>query len=629
MARQGDKLAGDPIASLDAPNASTNFAHVVQGRDGALKTRSVPVQARPWAPRVAIGKSRPLCQISQMTTSQRPARPWALAALAFIIIAPFCDAAGKPNAKVDKLFAQWDRADSAGAAIVIIKDGRVVYQRGYGYANLETRTPITPETVFDVASVAKQFAGFAVATLIEEGKLSLDDDVRKYVPRVPDFGKPITIRHLVYHTSGLRDWPETLALSGMDWSGVITLATILEMVQRQRELDFAPGEEYQYCNTGYNLIAATVAKITDQSFREWSDANIFKPLGMKHTHVCDNPTETVANRAESYMPNGKEFRRAISQLAAEGSSSLFISAEDMGKWMLNFMAARVGGKAISRMSEPDKLNNGKEIDYGFGVGLSQYQGAKKISHTGSWAGYRSIVMFVPEKDFAVAILANAANINTSSLATRIADVYLDPSPSARPAEATPKLAATEKPDPASWDNFLGTYRLGAGWLLDITRDGDQLIAQATHEAKFKMTPTSGATFFVQGYGSSVEFASDKSGPATHLLYRGIRAPRLNVPKFTPEQLRDFVGDYWSDELRVAYRVEMRDGSLGVRQRSGAWVWLLPTGANRFDADQGGATIEFTRNGASEITELKVSGGRIRNVRFIRSTLPRSASASLK
>jgi len=564
-----------------------------------------------------------------MTTSLRPVRPWAIAALALLFITTICGAAEKPNANVDKLFSQWDRSDSPGAAIVVVMDDNVVYQRGYGSANLETRTPITPQTVFDVASVAKQFAGFAVAMLIEEGKLSLDDDVRKYLPNVPDFGKPLTIRHLVYHTSGLRDWPETLALSGLDWSGVITLATILEMVQRQRELDFQPGEEYQYCNTGYNLLAATVAKITNQSFREWSTANIFKPLGMKHAHVCDSPTEVVPNRAESYMLADRKFTRAISQLAAEGSSSLFISAEDMSKWMLNFKTARVGGKALERMRESGKLNNGKNVDYGFGVGLGQYHGSKKISHTGSWAGYRSIVMLVPEKEFAVAILANAANINTSSLATKIADVYLDPSPSTKPDEVAPKLAATGKIDSSAWDNFVGTYRLGAGWLLDITRDGDQLMAQATREEKFKMTPTSGAKFFVQGYGSSVEFVAGKSGPATHLLYRGIRAPKLSVPRFTRDQLQNYVGDYWSEELRVAYRVEMRDGTLGVRQRSGAWVRLLATGMDRFDADQGGASVEFTRNGASEISELKVSGGRIRNVRFIRSALPRPSSVSLK
>jgi len=576
---------------------------------------------------LAIGIS--FARLRAMTTPQFLARRCVAGALAVLFFTSISSAAEKSNATVDKLFAQWDRPDSPGAAIVIVKRDSVVYQRGYGSANLETRTPITPETVFDVASVAKQFLGFSVAMLVEEGKLSLDDDVRKHLPNVPDFGKPITIAHLLYHTSGLRDWPETLALSGLDWSGVITLETILEMVERQRELDFQPGEQHQYCNTGYNLLAATVAKVTGQSFREWSAANIFKPLGMEHTHVCDSPTEIVLNRAESYMLSGKKFTRAISQLAAQGSSSLFISAEDMGKWMLNFKTARVGGKALERMREPGKLNNGKEVDYGFGVGLSNYHGAKRISHTGSWAGYRSIVMFIPENDFAVAILANAANVNTHSLATKIADIYLDYSPSAKPAEAAPRLAATEKIDSSGWDNFLGTYRLGAGWLLDITREGDELIAQATSEDKFRMTPTSGAKFFVQGYGSSVEFVSEKSGPATHLLYRGIRAPKLNIPKLAPEQLKDYVGDYWSEELRVAYRIEMREGVLGVRQRSGAWVRLLPTGTDRFDADQGGAALEFTRNGASEIAELKVSGGRIRNVRFVRSTAPRSTTASFK
>ena len=155
------------------------------------------------------------------------------------------------------------------------------------------------------------------------------------------------------------------------------------------------------------------------------------------------------------------------------------------------------------------------------------------------------------------------------------------------------------------------------------------MTQATREDKFDMTPTSNGTFFVKSYGSEIEFVREKSGPVTHLLYRGIRAPKLDLPKFTLAQLQAYVGDYWGEEVRVMYRIEMREGALSVQQRSGAWVRLLPTGADRFDADRGGATLEFTRNGASEISELKVSGGRIRNVRFIRSALPRSASASLK
>ena len=218
------------------------------------------------------------------------------------------------TAKVDALFTQWARPDSPGAAVVIVKDGAVVYQHGYGCADLEHRIPITPRTRFDVASVAKQFTGLSVAMLIQQGRVSPDDDVRQYLPDVPDFGKPITINNLLHHTSGLRDWPETLAFSGVDMSAPITLNMILEMVRRQRELDFAPGEESQYSNTGYNLLAAIVAKVTGQSFRAWTDANLFRPLGMKATHVSDAPAKIVPDRALSYTPAGKDrFRCDLSQ----------------------------------------------------------------------------------------------------------------------------------------------------------------------------------------------------------------------------------------------------------------------------------------------------------------------------
>jgi hypothetical protein len=345
---------------------------------------------------------------------------------------------------------------------------------------------------------------------------------------------------------------------------------------------------------------------------------------MKHTHFCEDPTKIIPNRAESYRPAGeKKFNRDISQLAAQGSSSLFITAEDMGQWLINFQTGRVGGKsAFERMYQPGKLNGGKKIDYGFGVVLGDYHGARTISHGGAWAGYRSFVLHIPEKQFGVAILSNTSDMRESGLATKIADLYLGhSSPAKKPAIPATNSVAAGKIEPAVWDTYLGTYRLGSGWLLEITREGDHLNAQATHEDKFKMTPVSDTTFFVQAYGASVEFVRAKSGPTTHLLYKGIRAPRLELPKLSPPSLQAYVGDYWSEELRVAYRIEIRDGELGGRDRSGTWVRLLPTGSDRFDLDQGHASVQFTRNAASEIAELKFSGGRIRNVRFLRSTLP--------
>ena len=245
-----------------------------------------------------------------------------------------------------------------------------------------------------------------------------------------------------------------------------------------------------------------------------------------------------------------------------------------------------------------------------------------VSHGGSWAGYRSYTIWVPEKRFAAAILANTSNMDTRDLALKITDLYLDiPAAPSKPASARPPAAV--KADPAAWEPFLGTYRLGPGWLLTITREGDQLMAQATHENKFRMTPVSDTNFFVEAYGAPVAFVRGSSGAVTNLLYRGINAPKLIVPESTPARLAAYVGDYWSEELRVVTRLEIHEGTLAVCLRSGRWIHLLPTGADRFDTEYGGIALQFTRNAAAEVTEVKLSGERVRNLRHTRVALPKS------
>jgi hypothetical protein len=345
---------------------------------------------------------------------------------------------------------------------------------------------------------------------------------------------------------------------------------------------------------------------------------------MKHTLVCDDPAEVIVNRALSYVPDGTSgFHQVVSQLAAQGSSSLFISAEDMGRWLLNFQTARVGGKAaIDLMQQPGKLNSGGKVDYAFGVALGRQQGMATVSHSGSWAGYRSYTIWVPEKRFAAAVLANTSNMDPSGLALKIADFYLGiPAAPAKPASARPPAAV--KADHAAWEPFLGTYRLGPGWLLTITREGDQLMVQATHEEKFRMTPVSETNFFVEAYPAPVAFVRQSIGAVTNLLYRGINAPKLTVPESKPARLAAYVGDFWSEELRVATRLEIHDDSLAVCLRSGRWIHLLPTGEDRFDAEAGGIALQFTRNAAAEVTEVKVSGGRVRNLRHTRVALPKT------
>jgi hypothetical protein len=243
-----------------------------------------------------------------------------------------------------------------------------------------------------------------------------------------------------------------------------------------------------------------------------------------------------------------------------------------------------------------------------------------IRHTGGWAGYRSVVMRVPEKRFGVAILSNAANLDVLDLAGRIADIYLPEVAEAGRPGREQKHEPVAKCDPTTWDVYAGTYRLGPAWWLAVSREGARLMTQATREAKFPMTWVSNATFHVPAYGSDIEFVREGSGPASHLLYRGIRAPRLNPPELSGSELATYAGDYWSEELRAAHRLEVRAGRLAFWHRSAGWVHLLPTGPDTFDTESG-AALGFERDSASRVTGFRATGGRVRKLRFVRVRLP--------
>ena len=313
-----------------------------------------------------------------------------------------------------------------GAALAVTRDGEIVYKRGYGMANLEYDIPITTTTIFDLASVSKQFAAFAITTLSHDGKLSLDDDIRTYLPDVPDFGDTITIRHLLHHTSGLRDWVQSLVIAGVAMEDVISFKHILKMARHQKALNFEPGTAYSYSNTGYNLLAEIVERVTGNSFREWTDANIFKPLAMTDTHFHDDHQMILKNRAYSYqaVENGG-FKHAVNNTTALGSSSLYSTVEDLAKWILNFDNTQIGEQTvIEQMHQRGVLNNGEQISYAFGLNIGEYRGLKTVGHSGSWRGFRSHLMRFPDQKFGVVILCNLDTFNPLRLAEKVADLYL-------------------------------------------------------------------------------------------------------------------------------------------------------------------------------------------------------------
>ncbi len=527
------------------------------------------------------------------------------------------------EARVDKLFAEWDKRDSPGASLAVLKDGAVVYKKGYGSAQLEYDIPIAPETIFHVASVSKEFTAFAVAMLVDQGKLAWDDDVRKYIPEVPDLGKTITLRHLVHHTSGLRDQWELLATAGWRQDDVITREHILKMVGRQKELNFAPGDEYLYCNTGFTLLAEVVARVTGRTFAKWTEENIFKPLGMVHTHFHDDHEMIVRNMAYSYNPReGGGFKKSILSFANVGATSLFTTVEDLSRWIQNFFDARVGGPDVIRqVQEPGVLNNGKKIEYAFGLVVSEHRGLKTIGHGGSDAGYRSSVVWFPEQRLGVAVLCNLGSINPGSLSLKAADLYLDAA--VAPGAAGPAAAAepVRVPRPVL-ESYVGKYQLADGPVVGIIREGASLAAEIAGVPKLELVAESETAFRLKAVDALVTFEKDKAGKVLRFVFsqagETTSAERLAPPVLSDEALGRYAGTYSSPELATAYTLEVRDGTLVARHPRNEDAVLSPTEADGFSGDKWYfGKVRFTRDANGRLTGFLLTGSRVRNLRFVK------------
>lgn len=332
--------------------------------------------------------------------------------------------------RVDELFRQWDRSDSPGAAVGIFKDGRIIYARGYGIANLEYSLPWTPQTPSRTGSISKQFVGMCIAILAEQGKLSLDDTLRQYFPEWPDYGDEITIKHLLYHTSGIREYLTLVDLMGKpEGSGYIyTPNELVRTLSRQKELNFKPGEMFSYSNSGYFLLSEIVKKVTGQETSTFAKLNVFEPLGMANSHFHDDPNRIVKNRAYGYSPKKEDgFRIDILRLRVIGDLGVFSTIEDFHRWDQNFYDNKLGNgtqKLKNTMLTTGKLTNETELSYAFGLRISNYRGLSTISHGGSAVGYQAQFMQFPRYRFSVVILSNLSNFPTGRIAKQIADLYL-------------------------------------------------------------------------------------------------------------------------------------------------------------------------------------------------------------
>ncbi len=517
------------------------------------------------------------------------------------------------NVQVDRIFARWDSVDSPGCAVGVAQHGLVVLSRAYGMADLEHNVPNTPSTIFEGGSISKQFTAAAIMLLALDGKLSLDDDVRKYVPEVPDYGVTITLRHLLTHTSGLRDWGSVAEISG--WgrqSRTHTHAHVLDIVSRQSALNFPPGHEYSYCNTGYNLLAIIVGRVSGMSFAEYSRQRIFEPLGLANTQWRDDYTRIVKGRSTAYAvrDSNVSIMRPIEDV--HGNGGILTTVGDLLIWNQALTDGRLGGPEFLRMMhDQGRLNDGRQITYAAGLQVEPFFGVPSITHTGSTSGYRAFLGRYPDQGLSVAMLCNASNVSTSGAGGLIAQVFL------ADALQDPVVPAGVALSADALSRLTGLYR--------DTQTGDPMHlavedGQLRMDSRVTLVPLSQTEFQV-GFGDRrFEFQATGRGRPTIVVRSagfddGTYEP---VDEFQPTgaDLRAYEGEYYSNDAETLFAVVVENDSLMVRRRPDARFRLSPVYRDGFEAAQLGL-IRFERDGAGRVIELRLRQSRVYDMRFQR------------
>ena len=519
---------------------------------------------------------------------------------------------------VDRAFEAFRGTDSPGCALGVSRNGRVVYEHGYGMANLETGTPITPASIFHVASVSKQFTAMSIMLLARDGKLSVDDDIRKYLPEIPSYGTTITIKHLLTHTSGLRDQWDLIGLArGRFEEDRITEADVMDIVPRQTALNFTPGSEYLYSNTGFTLLGVIVKRVSGKSLRDFADERIFKPLGMTNTHFHDDYTMVVPGRTSAYVMRGGVWHVSIPNYDTYGATSLFTTVGDLLKWETNLDNPTVGDRAlVARMETPTPLTGGDTSNYGFGLVADRYRGARAVNHSGGDAGYRTWAERFPDLGFATVVLCNSGNANPGLLARRVADAYLASALAPVQADVTPQSAPpTVAVSPEKLRARAGAYLEARTMTVNILsfRDGKLMLGFQGNQA---LVPISEDRMVVPGQPTVLVF-NDAAGTVDLVRPTGspVRMERHAIVAATPQLMANYAGDYISDELGGAIkRVVAMDSTLVLHTGTSSPITLRLTFADTFLG--GGYTVQFTR-ARGQVTGFDVTSARMRHVKFVR------------
>ena len=522
------------------------------------------------------------------------------------------------STKIDKLFAEWNVPNHPGGSLAVMKDDKVVYSKAFGLASLEYLVPNSTGTIYNIASVSKQFTAMGIVLLEEQGKLSFDDDIRKHLPDLPDFGEKITIRHLLHHTSGLRSLHALLELAGWRGDDTRTNADLNRFLLKQTDLNFKPGEEYLYCNTGYMLMVDIIEKVTGEKFTVWMKSSIFDELGMPNTYVEDQYNRVVANNATSY--HGRtEFERAVEYWGYVGSGNIHSNTSDLLQWLNNFYNPKKGWEsAFAKLQTLNLLTDGSLNNYAFGVEVENHLGQKRISHGGAIGGFRSFAATYPTEKLSIVVLTNFSGGNPQGNSDKIAELFIEEAAQAMGKQADVKSVVISG---ESLKKFEGTYwnsRQKMARKIYVKNDTLTYHRSANRESAlipvsentFRMPyPTGDLTVRFEKKKDSDQFIISAEGQSTGYF------DKVEIITPTAEELSEYAGTYYSPEVESSYTISIKGDNLTFYHSRHGDINMKLSHKDVFIGDWPLIVVEMHRDENNAIDGLYISNGRVRNMWF--------------
>ncbi len=494
-----------------------------------------------------------------------------------------------------------------GCAVGVSLNGESVFEKAFGLAEMEHNIPNTPQTVFESGSVAKQFTAAALVLLQQDGKLKIDDDVRKYIPELPEYGKPVTIRHILTHTAGLRDWGSVMALTGVGRGDrVVNQAIALDVIYRQKYLDFAPGAEYSYSNSGYQLAAEIVERVSKQKFGEFVGERIFRPLGMTNSSWRDEYRRLVPGRAQGYSKGGPNAPWMLNMpfMNVIGNGGMLTTVGDWLKWNEALDAKTFGEPFVAAMETQGILNDGRKISYALGLDVGNYKGIKQVTHSGGTAGYQTYLARFPEKRVSVAALCNGFPPSSGDVVYSIVDEIFEPFPEPAKVETVAFVEDQIKKYAGLWRN-------------DVTRNAN-LIALDKGELKINGTalrPVANGSFMLNDRKLTFNDGATVTASIANPDGSVTRLTMVSEWKPAAADLPEFAGDWYSEEAQATFTFALEGDKAFIKQRPSTKLPLQPLYKDHFGTQ--GYVLWVTRDASGKIDRLHVGGSRMRDMLFQR------------